>query len=168
GWRGGLVALWRERTFQALALAVLALVFYLLIVQAVGLVGRAVGSDWSTAAAWLDPFTAMLYVLEPPAVEPVIPAAHGFALAMLALSVGINGFGIWKLRKWNPSGEPVQQREAPEDTDDNPEVRAKAHAAPGAVREVWENPVLWREIRTFAYGRRPLLVKVAYGIVAAL
>jgi hypothetical protein len=110
----------------------------------------------------------MLYVLEPPAVESVIPAAYGFALTMLALSVGLNGFGIWKLRKWNPSGEPVQQREAPEDTDDKPELRAKAHAAPGPVRQVWANPVLWREIRTFAYGRRPLLVKVAYGIVAAL
>lgn len=165
---GGLVALWRERTFQALALAVLALVFYLLVVQGVGLVGRAIGADWSTATAWLDPFTAMLYVLEPPAVEPVVPAAYGFALTMLALSVGLNGFGIWKLRKWNPSGEPVQQREAPEDAADDAAVRAKAHAAPGAVREVWTNPILWREVRTLAYGRRPLLVKVAYGIVTAL
>jgi len=33
---------------------------------------------------------------------------------------------------------------------------------------VWTNPVLWREIRTLAYGRRPLLVKVAFGIVLAL
>jgi hypothetical protein len=87
---------------------------------------------------------------------------------MLTMSVVLNGFGIWKLRKWNPSGEPVQQREAPDDTDDSPEVRAKAHAAPGAVRQVWANPILWREIRTLAYGRRPLLVKVAYGIVIAL
>ena len=39
---GGLVALWRERTFQALALAVLSLVFYLFVVQGVGLVGPAV------------------------------------------------------------------------------------------------------------------------------
>ena len=28
---------------------------------------------------------------------------------------------------------------------------------------MWANPILWREIRTLAYGRRPLLVKVAYG-----
>lgn len=165
---GGLVALWRERTFQALALAVLALVFYLLVVMAVGLIGRAIGSDWSMATAWLNPFVAMTYVLEPPADGPLIPPAYGFALTMLALSFGLNGFGIWKLRKWNPSGEPVQQREASEDADDNPEVRAKAHAAPGEVRQVWANPVLWREIRTLAYGRRPLLVKVAYGIVTAL
>ena len=166
---GGLVALWRERTFQALALAVLALVFYLLVVQGVSLIGRLVtGADWSMATAWLDPFTAMMYVLEPPVPAPAVPPAYGYALTMLALSVGLNGLGIWKLRKWNPSGEPVQQREAPDAADDSPETRAKAHAAPGEVRQVWANPILWREIRTLAYGRRPLLIKVAYGVVVAL
>lgn len=166
---GALVALWRERTFQALALAVLALVFYLLIVQGVSLLGRlTTEQNWSLATAWLDPYTAMLYVLEPPSSEPTIPPAYGFAISMVGLSIFLNGFGIWKLRKWNPSGEPLQQREAPEDTEDNPEIRAKAHAAPGTVRQVWANPILWREIRTLAYGRRPLLVKVAYGIVIAL
>jgi hypothetical protein len=56
------------------------------------------------------------------------------------------------------------------DTDESieEEKRAKAHAAPGEVRQVWENPVLWREIRTLAYGRRPLLVKLAFGAVLAL
>jgi ABC-type transport system involved in multi-copper enzyme maturation permease subunit len=165
---GGLVALWRERTFQALALSVLALVFYLLVVQSIALAGRLFEADWSMARAWFDPFAAMLYVLEPPNPGPAIPPAYGFALTMLALSIALNGFGIWKLRAWNPSGEPIQQREAPEDTDDDPEVRAKAHAAPGEARQVWGNPILWREIRTLAYGRRPLLVKVAYGIVTAL
>jgi ABC-type transport system involved in multi-copper enzyme maturation permease subunit len=166
---GALVALWRERTFQALALAVLAIVFYLLIVQGIGLIGRlATEENWSLRTAWLDPFTAMLYVLEPPQPEPALPPAYGFALTMLGLSVALNAFGIWKLRKWNPSGEPVQQREAPDDTEDNPELRAKAHAAPGTARKVWKNPILWREIRTLAYGRRPLLIKVAYGIVTAL
>ena len=87
---------------------------------------------------------------------------------MLALSVFLNAFGIWKLRKWNPSGEPVQQREAPEDAEDSPEIRSKAHAAPGTARAGLANPILWREIRTLAYGRRPLLVKVAYGVVIAL
>src|SRR5262249_55543142 len=48
------------------------------------------------------------------------------------------------------------------------EKRAKAHAAPGKARGVWPNPILWREIRTLAYGRRPLLVKLAFGIVLAL
>src|SRR5439155_3451722 len=37
-----------------------------------------------------------------------------------------------------------------------------------ALRQVWPNPVLWREIRTRAYGRRPLLVKLAYAVVLGL
>ena len=33
---------------------------------------------------------------------------------------------------------------------------------------MWANPILWREVRTLAYGRRPLLVKFAFGVVLAL
>ncbi|MFM8273646.1 MAG: ABC transporter permease, partial [Gemmata sp.] len=54
------------------------------------------------------------------------------------------------------------------DEKEEAEKRAKAHAAPGEARAVWPNPILWREVRTLAYGRRPLLVKVAFGIVLAL
>src|SRR5205085_134799 len=44
----------------------------------------------------------------------------------------------------------------------------RAHAAPGRVRPVWANPILWREIATLAYGRRPLLIKAAYFLVLSL
>src|SRR5205823_3735718 len=65
---GGLVALWRERTFQALALSVLFLVLYVCLTQAVGAVGPLLvpGAVWGTVQAWLDPFVAMQTVLEPP------------------------------------------------------------------------------------------------------
>jgi hypothetical protein len=42
------------------------------------------------------------------------------------------------------------------------------HAAPGKTRDVWDNPVLWREIRTWAYGRKVLIVHVAYVALVAL
>ena len=86
----------------------------------------------------------------------------------------LNSFALYKLRDWNPSGEPVMQREksADPEAEMTPEAlrasRAKAHAAPGAARPVWRNPILWREVRTLAYGRRPLLIKFAYGVVLAL
>jgi hypothetical protein len=87
----------------------------------------------------------------------------------MALLAGLlNVWGILRLRVWNPSGEPIMQREAPEGADEEEKDRAKAHAAPGRAREVWANPILWREMRTRAYGRRPLMVKLAYGIVLAL
>jgi ABC-type Na+ efflux pump permease subunit len=176
---GGLVALWREKTYQALALSVLFLVLYICLTQAIATVGPAVaaGPDWSTVQAWCDPFVAMESVLEPPAGGWGGPApAYGYLLVTLVWCAAMNGVGVWKLRKWNPSGEPIMQREGPgADTDGGEtdeavaaEKRAKAHAAPGQLRDVWPNPILWREVRTLAYGRRPLLVKVAFGVVLAL
>jgi ABC-type Na+ efflux pump permease subunit len=165
---GGLVALWRERTFESLALATLFLVLYLCLAQAIGFIAP-VGIQ-----AWIDPWAAMNSVLNPTPVGGFAPA-YGYGLVMLGLCVLANTLGIWKLRKWNPSGEPVMQREGPAEDpeakmtpEELKEYRAKAHAAPGAVRGVWENPVLWREVRTLAYGRRPLLIKLAFGIVLAL
>ena len=167
---GGLVALWRERTFEALALSVLFLVLYVCLSQGVGLfVSRDV-------QAWVDPTVAMISVIDPPAGGwPGLPPAYGYGLVMLGWCMLANAVGMWKLRKWNPSGEPIMQREGPDadpeanmTPDELKEFRSKAHAAPGQLRPVWANPVLWREVKTFAYGRRPLLIKLAFGIVLAM
>ena len=175
---GGLVALWRERTFEALALSVLLLVLYFCAVQAIGFVGPLVAPAmaWRSIQAWFDPWTAMVSVLDRPAEGwNGLAPAYIFGLSMLGLCIAANAIGIWKLRAWNPSGEPIMQREGPqEDPEANltPEelqaYRAKAHAAPGAARDVGENPVLWRETRTLAYGRRPLLIKLAFGLALAM
>src|SRR5262249_36416457 len=97
-----------------------------------------------------------------------IAPAYGFSLVMLAFSAALNAWGMLRLRVWNPSGEPIMQREVPTDAEEDEKDRAKAHAAPGLARPVWPNPILWREVRTRAYGRRPLLVKIAYALVLAL
>src|SRR5262249_10686199 len=117
---------------------------------------------------WLDPFAALQSILEPGFVAktPIAPA-YGFAGIMAVVSVLLNVWAIVRLRVWNPSGEPIMQREQP--VEEQEEVdRTKAHAAPGPVRAVWANPILWREIRTNAYGRWPFLVKVAYLIAFCL
>jgi ABC-type Na+ efflux pump permease subunit len=36
------------------------------------------------------------------------------------------------------------------------------------TREVWDNPIVWREIRTWAYGRRVLMIRLAYLVLLAL
>jgi ABC-type transport system involved in multi-copper enzyme maturation permease subunit len=218
---GGLVALWRDRTFPALALTVLFLVLYLgltlnlpaflalLVPAVVALVAWAVLSrreslrldprvlagvlvalvpitavalwwflsGWQPlldaeplARPWLHPFAALEQVIDPPLGDaaPVVPAAYGCAGFLLLLSVILNGWGILWLRAWNPSGEPIMQRESPEGAEAEEKDRLRAHAAPGKVRHVWANPILWREIVTRAYGRRPFLVKVAYFVVLGL
>jgi hypothetical protein len=83
---------------------------------------------------------------------------------MFGWSVALNAWGIYKLRKWNPGGEPIMQREGADDERN----REKAHAAPGRARRVWANPIVWREIRTKAYGNRPIVVKLAYALVLSL
>jgi ABC-type transport system involved in multi-copper enzyme maturation permease subunit len=177
---GGLIALWRDKTFQALALSVLALVLYVCAVEVLGLlayfadarpeasaVSRALAAvDWSAVQTWLDPVRALLSTVEPDVAAGRIPPVYGYVAAMIGWSVLLNLWGVYKLRDWNPGGEPIIQRETPEE--EEAKDRARAHAAPGAIRQVWANPVLWREIRTRAYGHRPLIVKLAYFVVAGL
>jgi ABC-type transport system involved in multi-copper enzyme maturation permease subunit len=167
---GGLIALWRDRTFQALALTVLFLVLYLCLVRGLALI-PADGAWVQRWQQWLDPFEALRSVQDPTAIWAAgLAPAYGFALTMLAFTLILNAWALWKLRVWNPSGEPIMQREAPAEADEDldPARRASAHAAPGAVRHVGPNPILWREVFTRAYGRRPLLVKTAYLVVLGL
>ena len=39
---------------------------------------------------------------------------------------------------------------------------------PRTSREVWDNPILWREMRTWAYGRKVLAIRVAYLLLAVM
>jgi hypothetical protein len=119
-------------------------------------------TEWQTA---LDPFRTLRHVIDPVESDDGLTAAHRFALTMLGLSLLLNGCGIVMLRVWNPSGEPIMQREIFGVTPVDPE---RIHAAPGKARPVWLNPILWREVITRAYGHRPLLVKTAYFIVFGL
>jgi ABC-type transport system involved in multi-copper enzyme maturation permease subunit len=168
---GNLVALWRDKTFPALALTFLILVFYLVLTQGLALLAGDEPPDWlEHFRAWVDPFKAIDSVLQPPSdPAPLLPPAYGFAVVMAGIGLLLNLWAIWKVRVWNPSGEPIMQREnVDEDTTEDREKRRSIHAAPGPVREVGENPILWRETATRAYGRRPLLVKLAYFLVAGL
>jgi ABC-type Na+ efflux pump permease subunit len=162
---GGVVALWRDRTFQSLALSALFLVLYLCLVRALGVLPIP-AATLSYIQACLDPFLALQAVLESPAEGQTLHPAYGFFITLTLLSVAVNGLAISRLRKWNPRGEPIMQRERKDDNEDKD--RSKAHAAPGKIRDVWANPILWREIKTWAYGRRPLLISVAYYVVVGL
>ena len=178
---GALVALWRERTFQSLALTVLILLLYVLLVRGLGVLPALFPSidagRVETVQQCLEPFLALAAVNDSLLhVETGFPPAYAFGFCMLGWAIFLNLFGMWRLRVWNPSGEAIMQREKVETSAEgdaapiDPEEvsRADMHAAPGAARPVRGNPILWREIFTRAYGRRPLLVKLAYAIVLAL
>ena len=186
---GTLMALWRDKTFQALALTVLTIVLYVCLVRGLPLVLGG-GEQVSYYQQWLDPFLALNSIQQPPhPSDPPIAPALGYTAVMALFSVLLNGWSLLKLRVWNPSGEPIMQREQPDEEAEKLEAelarggkaaaiapsaggkettRRSIHAAPGEVREVGDNPILWREVFTRAYGRRPLLVKLAYAVVFGL
>jgi ABC-type Na+ efflux pump permease subunit len=172
---GGLVALWRDRTFQSLALTVLFLVLYLCVVRATSVLPEIIPSVTAADVAALqqrvDPFLALSSVQDPMpgSTAASLAPAYVYSLVMFGIALALNVWGLVKLRVWNPSGEPIMQREKPEDETEveDAKARAAAHAAPGKARRVGPNPILWREIFTRAYGRRPLMVKAAYFVVLA-
>jgi ABC-type transport system involved in multi-copper enzyme maturation permease subunit len=77
---------------------------------------------------------------------------------------------IVMLRQWNPSKErrtanpelEEPSREAMETLLPDSAGRVVKAWKSRAPRRVWNNPVLWREIRTWAYGRKVLLIRMAY------
>lgn len=171
---GTVVALWREKTFQTLALTVLFLVLYLAAVHAVTFLPALLPEGWrgsfsperaASWRSWLEPFSALLEVVgpDPQLSSRYLAPAYGFGLSMVAVSVLLNAVGISQLRVWNPRGERIEQREQHAEDE-----KRDIHAAPGRVRDVWANPILWREMATRAYGHRPLLVKAAYFLVVAV
>src|SRR5207247_2051993 len=98
---GSILALWREKTFQTLALTVLSLVVW-----------GAAGADEESHSSW-----------------------------------GLTEEAATAARK---------------------SIARSAHAAPGKTRQVWDNPILWREMATWAYGRRVLVIHVAYLVLVAV
>lgn len=223
---GVTIAFWRDKTFQTLALVLLAVVLYLVVAEGLPYVvpqAHALGMEVEEWSAALSPRKALLSVLEG---DPLRASANAlplidqpsirFAGLMLLASLSLVGVSIARVRVWNPSGESGTPREGAEQT---PTVSGSASAAaepfaalaaatppspsyPGGAggetsadeesaepstvaqllrgrkvapaalgartRPVWSNPIIWREMRTRAYGRRPILIKAGYVILFVL
>ena len=169
---GSTLALWREKTFQSLAMTALALVLWLLVGEAAG--AGVFGSAWLGASQdqWaeaISPLRAIAAASRPIAEEaPMFANAPAlgdsvrvFILSTAALALLLNVVAVAMVRVWNPTREARPQA----DTDESPDAETRGrliHAAPGKVREVWDNPILWREICTWAYGKKVIVIRLAY------
>lgn len=185
---GSILALWREKTFQTLALTVLVLVFWLAAGE--GLARGALGASWwgtSTEvwAAALSPWQAVLLATRPlVAAQNALPyvgnAINAFLIFAGALAIVINAIAVFMVRVWNPSRELRPSTAKAEDAESiwgMSEASAAAarqlasrnvHSAGGRTRQVWDNPILWREMATWAYGRKVLAIRVGYLVLVAL
>jgi hypothetical protein len=86
--------------------------------------------------------------------------ARGAVPALLVLAAAVNAVTLWRLRVWNPPRH-VQEAAKAIERETAVERTSKRH------REVWDSPILWREIRTRAYGRKTAFIKAAYVALAA-
>lgn len=194
---GSTIALWREKTFQALAVTLLGLVVWVALgelaaggaISALGL-GAAVEqyaallSPWRALLAAMQPFPAgvggaVLPGGAPWAADPTI----GFLLFALAATAALNATAMVFVRRWHvvrdEQGARAAARTDDAETPDSGGTASSSEAQPmraaGAAeavasksRSVWDNPVLWREMRTWAYGRKVLAVRLGYLALCAL
>lgn len=194
---GSTLALWREKTVQALAMTVVVLVLWLLFWETVAEGGW--GAEWLgiSTRAWAGAFSPWRAILD--ASRPALAgdAAFGglgagvcrFVLAAAAIAAGLNGLAIARVRAWN---RPREAQPAPREEEPGPAesiwgaehdlarqtpatgpAPAPAPAPgpgprPARTRPVWDNPIIWREVRTWAHGRRILVVRAAYLALFAL
>ena len=120
---GSTLALWREKTFQALAMTVLALVLWLAAgeIVAAGVLGNSLAGiscgDW---AAGISPWRAILEathssVQAQPALGPLATPVHLFLCVAMAIALLADGIAVAMVRRWNPSREERPQHGEEED-----------------------------------------------------
>lgn len=167
---GCLIALWRDRTFQTLAVTVLGIVLYLVMVEGIGLLAASFPQHEETinfVRECLNPYRVLVRILSPNSQNLLALLSLPFFFTMIAIAIVINLTSVMMLRVWNPSNERGRgpEGEAEDESEKELESGRDRHAAPGRVRAVWENPVAWREIATRAYGTRPLVIKALFLVV---
>ncbi len=190
---GATVAFWREKTFQAIAVTTLLIALWLALgeIIAAGIIPgipRSIGS-------MISPLRAVWDIAQPIPSPSVISGFGGSGNAILAsifmsaLAGSLSLLSIAKLRVWNPSRE---RRNVVAEWEDSPQLTVatttnptsadtSAAIAPKAAQErvvkswksrepraMWNNPILWREMMTWAYGRKILFIRVAYILFSLL
>jgi ABC-type transport system involved in multi-copper enzyme maturation permease subunit len=150
---GVLVAYWREKTFQTLAVSALGAVLFIGTVEAI-----AVLPGVSVVAA-LNPYRTLGLILNPMSMESadLVRAVMTSLAALTGLAVLLVAYCTVRVRKWNPSRSVYIQTD---EGDADSATRSK-------TRTVWDSPLIWREIRTLAYGRKVIVIKLAYLLIAA-
>ncbi len=178
---GTTIAFWREKTFQALAICILVIVIWLGVAEAIALgFVPAIHPEW---AAVMSPFRAIPRSSRPVPLEQslglIAPLGWVCGASMFAAGGLLTLLSILRLRVWNPSREsrPVNPESESEplrgsgiEGDDiiKQTVKDVGRWKARDPRTVWNNPVLWREMCTWAYGKKVLLIRFAYLLLAAM
>ncbi|WP_238397757.1 ABC transporter permease subunit [Anatilimnocola aggregata] len=177
---GTLFALWREKTFQALTMTAIVLTLWVSLWEAAAMFAGnelIAGVPVKELAMACSPFRATWSTLQNSTLmqSSPLPKELLFVVVAFVLSAILNAISIFNLRAWNtgrdamPRNENAEPATEPGAKSADREERARAGHVDARVRNVnqtsrrvWDNPVLWREMCTWAYGRKVLIVRLAY------
>ncbi|MEM1228340.1 MAG: ABC transporter permease subunit [Planctomycetota bacterium] len=165
---GTVIGLWREKTFQAIALTVLTLLLIVAFGEMIAAI--AANSAGQLVATAMSPARALESATNASGswLSWIASGAGAFVIAGTIGSGALMALGVAKVRVWNPSRE-VRVKATDAETSD--ELAASSTATGPASwkvrqpRRVWNNPILWREIRTWAYGRKVLLIRAVFMLI---
>jgi ABC-type transport system involved in multi-copper enzyme maturation permease subunit len=216
---GCTIAFWREKTFQALALVALLIVFWIGLFEGIALVPTKIGGyTGQQLAATASPFRAILAASHPTVTETWPTEVLPFLIVAAAMSVLLCGIAIVRVRQWNPNRDVRQNQSVGEESGgidvftgsvigvqdeiiaahntaqslphpaSQPEnattlgqravadgerfrsghVDDRTRSANTSSRRVWDNPILWREVCTWAYGKKIVFIRAAYWLLTAI
>lgn len=168
---GSTIALWRERTFQSLALTALLLVLWLIggeMIAAQVFGDQLAGMSATSWAIVLSPLRAIWAAVRPLGAAAIsdttawwqVPV-NMYLVVAASIAVLLNLWAIARVRVWNPTQEARQ----PAADADAESVGAAAESTKVKSRRVWDNPILWREICTWAYGKKIIVIRIAYLVI---
>jgi ABC-type transport system involved in multi-copper enzyme maturation permease subunit len=184
---GSTIALWRDKTFQTLSMTVLIIVMWIGFWEGVNwafgdrVLGSLTGSAWS---AMFSPLQAVMAAGRPSLeswtfVDFLTNPSTTFILASLGITTILNLVAIARVRVWNPSRElrPARVEDehatiwgaehdwaAAETAEEarQSHVDARTRKSEAETRRVWDHPILWREVCTWAYGRKVMIIRLVY------
>ncbi|MDF1841721.1 MAG: hypothetical protein P1U77_09815 [Rubripirellula sp.] len=158
---GTVIGMWREKTFQAIALTVLLLLLY---VGSGEIIAERFTDLPESLALAISPTRALFAAASPLASlsgETAMGVAW-FVATAIGLSCVVLGIGVRMVRIWNPSREVRMKMPEPETSDELISEATPTSWKARAPRRVWENPILWREVCTWAYGRKVMLIRFGF------
>lgn len=151
---GNLVAFWRDKTFQTLAISVVGMLLFLALVEGIAS-ACGTGCTVGTIVGYANPFRGLGLILDPLGTNPDATSGHvpaaPYVLAPVIVGCLLNLVAVFRLRVWNPPRAVYEAAKPKSET---------VTATPS--RAIWANPILWREIRTRAYGAKVILIKLAF------
>ena len=101
---GCTIAFWREKTFQALALVALLIVFWIGLFEGVAIVPIEIaGFTGEQLASAASPFRAIIAASHPTVIETWPTEVVPFLIVASTVSIVLCGIAIARVRRWNPN-----------------------------------------------------------------